>query len=416
MRDISTFLLVLLGLATVPTSAQAVRTDLPVVRIDTSARIKDDPKVRARVRVIDHAGPNTERSAPNVYDGFGGIELRGQSSQAHFPKKSYGIELRTRSGRNNSVGLLGMPSDDDWVLYAGYNDKTLMRNVVAYHAARLTGRWAARTRFVELVMNGRYRGVYVLMERPELSDDRIDISGKGLGGDYLVEFTFPYQAGRKGPFFRTPIMRRPIVYEDPAHRDLSARERRYVQRTVNGAERALYRGRRGGWRRVLDAPAAADYVLIQELFRNVDAFHGSTFMHKGAGARLALGPVWDFDLSSGNSVSTKSGLTVRWWTRGRDWAERLHADPGFRRAMRRRWRVLRDGGLRAELVRTIDRSARTLAAGPAQRNFRRWPILRKRVWQNPAARGSFRAEVRFLRRWLVRRVSWMDRALGYRRR
>jgi hypothetical protein len=183
---------------------------------------------------------------------------------------------------------------------------------------------------------------------------------------------------------------------------------------VNGAERALYRGRRGAWRRHLDAAAAVDYVLVQELFRNVDAFHGSTFMHKGSGARLALGPVWDFDLSSGNSDYATSRRIRGWWTRGRDWSERLHSDPAFRRAMRRRWRELRDAGLRGHLLETIDSTNATLGGGPARRNFRRWPVLRKRVWQNPRARGSYRAEVLYLRGWIDRRVGWMDRALKYR--
>ena len=107
-----------------------------------------------------------------------------------------------------------MPADDDWVLYAPYNDKTLMRNVVAYATARAIGRYAARTRFVELRLNGRYRGVYVLMERLELGADRV-------AGEALYEFTFPFQARSKDPSFRTPVLRRPIVWEDPERGDLS---------------------------------------------------------------------------------------------------------------------------------------------------------------------------------------------------
>ena len=72
------------------------------------------------------------------------------------------------------------------------------------------------------------------------------------------------------------------------------------------------------------------------------------------------------------------------------------------------------------LTLTSSSPARTLAedgtrreprcTGPAGRNFRRWPILNRRVLQNPAARGSYTAETRNLRRWLVRRMTWMDRA------
>lgn len=376
--------------------ASAASAALPSVRIDAGRVIRDGPKVTAGLRMPG-------------YSGRVGIELRGQSSQM-FPKKSYALELRTAGGKDRDAPLLGMPADADWVLYAAYNDKTLMRNVVAYETARGMGRWAAASRFVTLFLNGRYRGVYVLMERPELGEGRIDVPGQGLTGDYLLEFTFPYQAGRKGPHFRTPLKRRPIVYEDPERGDLSRREASYIRGYVARTERALYRGRRGAWRRVLDPGSAVDYVLMQELFRNVDAFHGSTYLTKPAGGRLVLGPVWDFDLSSGNSTYGTSRAIAGWWTARRDWAGRLHRDPTFRSALRARWRELRAGGLRRRVLAAVDRNAAVLRPA-VRRNFARWPVLNRRVWPNPAARGSFTAEVRFLRSWLSRRMHWIDRAV-----
>jgi CotH kinase protein len=375
--------------------AAAPSGHLPVVRIDAARPISDEPKVAARLRMPGYAGRI-------------GLELRGQSSQM-FPKRSYAVELRTAGGRDRKVPLLGMPADGDWVLYAAYNDKTLIRNAIAYETARGMGRWAAETRFVELVVDGRYDGVYVLMERPELGEARIDVPSRGITGAYLLEFTFPYQAGRKGAHFRTPIRRRPIVYEDPERSDLTAREARYVRGAVGRVERTLYRGRRGAWRTVLDPGAAVDYVLLQELFRNVDAFHGSTYLTKPAGGRLVLGPVWDFDLSTGNSTYGLSRRTRGWWTARRDWAAPLHRDPTFRAALRARWRALRAGGLRERVLSAVARSAAQVRRA-ARGNFARWPVLHRRVWPNPAARGSFDAEVRFLRAWLARRIAWLDRA------
>ena len=389
--------------------AVEARPALPRVSLTTQRAIRDDPKVRARVRITDRSFPSAE---PEVYDGWGGIELRGQSSQS-FPKKSYGLQLQSRSGSKRDASLLGMPADDDWVLYAAYNDKTLSRNVVAYETSRWMGRWAASTRFVELELNGRPRGVYVLMERVELNRARVDVPGKGLTGAYLLELTFPWQAGRKGEHFLTPVKRRPILYAEPEGDELSARERGYVQGVVGRAERALYGGR--DWRRALDEGSAVDYVLLQELFRNVDGFNASTFMVKGAGRRLAMGPVWDFDLAMGNARQNNADATRGWGVRSRVWASKLHSDPAFRRALAARWAQLRRSGLRAAVLGAVDRSAAQLVdTGAAGRNFRRWPILDRRVWQNPTARGSYAAEVRALRRWLSLRVAWMDRALGAR--
>jgi hypothetical protein len=356
----------------------AVAAELPVLRIGGPRAIPDEPKVRAHLRMPG-------------YRGRIGIERRGQSSQM-FPKRSYAVELA------RDAPLLGMPSDDDWVLYAPYNDKTLMRNVVAYATARGIGRYAARTRFVELRLNGRYQGVYVLMERLELGSDRV-------AGEALYEFTFPFQARSKDPSFRTPVLRRPIVWEDPERSDLTARRARALARPVNAAERALYA--RGSWRRRIDAASAVDFALLNELFKNEDGFHASTYMALGADGRLHLGPIWDFDISMGNSDYGPSRRLRGWMLARRDWAERLYRDRTFRAAMAHRWRELRAGGLRRRVLATVERSRRELR-GAAGRNFRRWPVLDRRIWPNPAARGSFRAEVRFLRSWLVRRIDWLD--------
>jgi hypothetical protein len=374
-------LLLIITLCFAGAAAPAGAADLPVLRIDAKRAIPNEPKVGARLRMPG-------------YRGRIGIERRGQSSQ-RFPKRSYSVELA------RDAPLLGMPEDDDWVLYAPYNDKTLMRNVVAYATARSIGRYAARTRFVELRLNGRYRGVYVLMERLELGDDRV-------AGKALYEFTFPFQALSKDPSFRTPVLKRPIVWEDPERGDLSAKRARALARPVRSAERALYdRTPPTRWRRWIDESSAVDFALLNELFKNEDGFHASTYMAL-SGGRLHLGPIWDFDISMGNSDYGPSRRLKGWMLERRDWAERLYRDRAFRRAMARRWRELRAAGLRSAVLAEVERSRRELR-GAAGRNFRRWPVLNRRVWPNPVARGSYRAEVRFLRSWLVRRIAWLDR-------
>jgi len=389
--------------------ARSLRTKLPLVVLQTSRAIRKAPKIRARMSLIDHA-TNTVKGAPNGYDGFAGISVRGQSS-SRFAKKSYTVELRDEAGKNRNEKLLGMPAENDWALYASHNDKSLMRNVIAYGAARRLGDWAARTKYVELVLNGRYQGVYVLMETVKLDRGRVVAEDKGLGGRYLAEMTLGWQARRKGKFFRTPVKNQAVVYDDPRRDDLSTQEAGYLRRVIRGAERALYRGSRKAWRSRLHMAAAVDYILLEELFRNPDAFQASTFMIKGAGSKLKLGPVWDFDIGLGNSTRAHARRTSGWMTGTRVWASRLLADSQFKRELKLRWRKLRAGGLRSSLFQTTTASVREL--GPAaRRNFRRWPVLNKRVWQEPVLRGSYKAEVRGLRTWLRGRVAWLDGKLG----
>jgi len=359
------------------------------MRIDVARAIPNEPKVPARLRMPG-------------FDGRIGIEQRGQSSRRLFPKKSFAIELRDAAGKDRTAALLGMPEDGDWVLYGPYNDKTLMRNVVAYETARWIGRYAARTRFVELRLNGRYRGVYVLMEKLELGDDRV-------AGAALLEFTFPYQAQFKDRSFRTPVKRRPIVWEDPERADLSRRRANAIARRVRAAERALYG--RGDWKRRIDLASAVDFALVNELFKNQDGFHGSTYMTLHGDGTLHMGPVWDFDIAIGNSDYGPSRRLRGWMLRHRDWAARMYRDPAFTRRLERRWHQLRRAGLRRHVLATVNRSHEQLR-GAIVPNFRRWPVLDRRIWPNPRARGSYRAELQFLRSWLTRRIRWIDRHIG----
>ena len=95
----------------------------------------------------------------------------------------------------------------------------------------------------------------------------------------------------------------------------------------------------------------------------------------------------------------------------RDWTERLYADRAFTRALAARWEELRRGGLRDRVLEAVSRGWAALR-GEVNRNFARWPVLDRRIWPNPRARGSYRAELRFLRSWLERRIRWIDRNVG----
>jgi hypothetical protein len=397
--------------ATAVPAAQAaeLRSKLPIVRIGTSKPVPNDPKIAARMRIGDRGR--------RVYAGRAGIETRGHSSQL-FPKKQYGIELRDRRGEGRDEALLGLPEDDDWVLSANYNDKTLMRNATAYRTARtIFGRWAPRTRYVELVLNGDYRGVYVLTQRIGIGDGRVDAED-----GWILELVFGYQAfGER--HFTSPRTRRPLIFTDPD--EPTRREARRIRRDVARFERTLY-GKRfrhptRGWRARLDRSAAVDYVLIQELFGNQDAFHASTYFHRAPGGKVVFGPIWDFDIAMGNTTLDRFRTPPGWHLGARPYVERLYRDGGFERALARRWRELRGEGLRRRILGGIARDARRLAR-PQVRNFRRWQILGRYVWPNPVDprtgryRPTWRSEVAYLRRWIAARISWMDRALPARAR
>jgi len=384
---------------------------LPILTLRTAGPIRDDPKVAGLLHV--------RRGTRTLYAGRVGVELRGHSSRT-YPKKQYGLETWGAAGRDKAVSLLGLPKESDWVLSASYADKTLMRNTVAYSAARALGRYASRTVFVELVLNGRYHGVYVLAERPKLDKRRIRAAADDVTGGYLLELTLRQKVRPRDIWFRTPVTRRVVILVGAGGKKLTNQRRAWITEHMRAFERTLYgpefRHPERGWRRFLDEAAAVDYILLQELFKNQDAFLSSTFAHKGSGDKLAFGPVWDFDIALGNSNFGRSAHLGGWLLTpraARPWASRLYDDPGFLAALEARWRGLRRAGLVGRLLGQIERDAARLHAAQA-RNFERWPILGRYIWPNPVdpatrhVRRTYRAEVTYLKSWLQRRAAWID--------
>jgi hypothetical protein len=170
-------------------------SNLPIVIVNTNGQtIVDEPKIMADMGIIYNGVGvrNSVSDAFNQYIGKVGIEIRGQSTQ-QFPMKSYGFELWNSIGGSITKSLFGLPEESDWILYAPYNEKTLLHNFLAYTFSREMGHWASNCRYVELLLNGEYKGIYILMEKIKKSDGRVniskmkttDISGDALTGGYI---------------------------------------------------------------------------------------------------------------------------------------------------------------------------------------------------------------------------------------
>jgi hypothetical protein len=230
-------------------------SNLPIIILNTNGQqILDDPKIKADMAIIDN-GPgviNNLTDPPNNYNGKIGIEIRGSSSQM-FPKKQYSIELMDENGEELEVPLLGMPTEEDWVLFAPYNDKTLMRDVLAYKLGNDMGNYAPRTRYCEVVLNGTYMGVYVLIEKIKRDKNRVDvnkldpdeISGNNLTGGYIIKIdktTGDSGEGWYSPHSPLNAVRQQRVlfqYEIPKYDEIVVEQKNYIQMYVTQFEDVL---------------------------------------------------------------------------------------------------------------------------------------------------------------------------------
>lgn len=418
-------------------------SDLPIVMINTNGQtILNDPKITANLGII-YNGPgkrNKIGDLPNEYNNKIGIELRGQSSQL-FPMKSYDIELRDAAGIELNLPLLGMPPESDWVLYAPYTDKTLMRNFLAYTLAREMGQWAPRCRFVELIVDNDYKGIYLLVEKIKRNAERVNISkllttdnsGDELTGGYI--FSLDKQPNGWFSAFPSPgalnYNTRQFSYVYPKIADITSSQKTYIKSAVDEFERVLagpdFQDPGKGTRKYADLNSFIDYFIVNEVSRNVDGYRLSTYLHKGKNSidgRIKAGPVWDYDLAFRNAnycngsdiygwaykfnyvcPGDGAGLIPFWW-------ERLMQDTAFVGSLRCRWKSFRKTTLSDAHVQQIIDSVANLTLEARERHFNRWDIMGKYVWPNPnPIPFNYTEEISTLKNWLVQRTLWIDASL-----
>ena len=170
---------------------QTILTDsnLPIMVISTDIDpatnspidIPDEPKVLATMQLIfrpdgarNYLTDITNDSFLN-YNGRIGIELRGSSSQV-LDKKPYGFTtLLEDNDSNNNVSLLEMPSENDWVLNSLAYDPSMIRDYLSYTLAANMGNYAPRVKYIEVIVNDDYKGVYILTEKIKRDSDRVNL-------------------------------------------------------------------------------------------------------------------------------------------------------------------------------------------------------------------------------------------------
>lgn len=414
-------------------------SNLPIIVIDTHGqRIPDEPKISAEMGII-YNGPGLRNNLSdpfNNYAGKIGIEVRGSTSQS-FPKQQYAVETRDAQGENLDVSLLGLPAENDWVLYAPYTDKSLMRNVLAYHMSNQIGRYASRTRFCELVLNGDYRGVYVLMEKIKRDKNRVNISkleptdnsGDKVTGGYIFKIDKPDGAKNDGwnsPHLPLPGSWQRIYYQYhyPDQDEITSLQKAFIQAYVTAFEdlmaTAQYADPVTGYPRYLDLDSFVDYFILSELPKNIDAYRLSAFMQKdrdSKNGKLVMGPIWDYNLAFGN-VDYYSGALLWGWQVDFEaqediwlnpfWWKKLVADTAFANRIHCRWHQLRQEILTVPRLHSFIDSLVVYLDESQQRNFQRWPILGVYVWPNAFIGKTFKEEVNYLKNWLKNRMAWMD--------
>lgn len=416
-------------------------SNLPIVIIDTDngVPIEDDPRVVGNMKIIDN-GPgvrNYTTDPPTNYNGRIEIEIRGSTSQ-QYPKKNYGFETQDPLGNNLQVSILGMHLENDWILYGPYPDKTLIRNVLTFHLARLMGHYASDTRYCELVINGDYRGIYVMMERIKRDDGRVNIQNvheanmwnDSLTGGYIMKVDkLTGEVGMSWASNYNPEVL--FQFHDPEYDELSTIQQAYMINFIESFEDALwgpdFEDPNIGYPFYIDQQSFHDFTILQELGRTVDGYRSSSFFHKDKDAlnwnsKIVAGPMWDFNLSYGNADYCDAFLTTGWQydfdevcdfsTSIPFWWERLLDSQQYRDGLRCRWNELRQGPLATSTIHNFIDSIALEIEEARIRNFQRWPIIGVYVNWNGFVGQTYQEDLDYLKSYIEQRANWIDQNLG----
>ena len=413
-----------------------------IFRINTlGGEIVDDPKIPSALTVsiqdsIQYAG--------NI-----GIEIRGESSQ-WFEKKSYGIETWDREYNDADYNLAGLPEEEDWVLYGPYSDKSLIRNKLIYEISNSIGMYASRTRYVELYINDKYQGLYILMEKLKRDKNRIDISKlenseideELISGGYIIKIdksdmedgsytdynsfqsqfdVFGNENGDKRINFN---------YEYPKPGEIHANQKNYIKNYFYEFESSLasnnFKDPVNGFRKYIDEDSFIDFFILNELSNNVDGYRLSTYLHKERNEKLVIGPIWDFNLSFGNADYCGGERYDVWCFKFNErclgdywnvpfWWNRLLEDEKFVGKLKDRWNQLRLNILSDNNIITLIEEQYSFLNNETDiinRNFNKWKIFGIYIWPNSFIGNNYYEEIDFLKNWIKERTKWLDESIN----
>ncbi len=404
-------------------------SNLPVFIIDNFGQggFPSDPLIPTVLSIYEPlAGRASLTNAPQLMS-RAGMKRRGSSTGGQ-PKPNLAVEAWDEMDRDRDIEPLGFAAEADWVLYAPLGfDPSLMHNPLMFGLSNQAGRYATRTRFVEVFLNtggdsvsqSDYAGVYVFMEKIDREGDRVDVDRLLPEQTLLPEISGGYvlKIDRADPgdngFYAA---NQGIKYVYPSEPEILTVQRDPQEQYIRGYFASFGTAVYGlnfadpvnGFRAYVDVPAALDHHLLNVLSFNVDALRLSGYLFKPRNGKITFGPIWDFDRALGSTDGRDSNPFV-WRSeisdRGTDffnytWWDRFFSDLEFFQSYIDRWQELRRTTFSTtNIYSVIDAYAAELAEAQPREQAR---------WGVQPRGGSYAGEIAYLKQWLADRIAFME--------
>jgi hypothetical protein len=411
--------------------AQLTNSNLPIVIINTDygREIIDEPRVPATMKII-YRGPGernyfSDQGNPDYldYDGRIDIEIRGSSSQAFF-KKQYGFSTRLSDDiSKNNVSLLGMPEEHDWILNGMVFDTTMIRDYLCFNLFRQMGHYASRTAYCELVINNQYRGIYLLEEKIKADKERVNVvkitpadnNLPYVTGGYITKADkVSYDDHIAWTLFTWYGAAVDYLHVLPKDDQVTLSQFEYIYYQFKDLETSAKNNDTSledGFPSIIDIPSFIDFILLNELASNPDAYQYSTYFHKDRKGKLRAGPIWDSDLTFGNDLffwGFDRSKTSGWHFEEHEndgstfWRDLFYSSE-FRCYLARRWNELVQTGapLNFTGMEELIDSTVALIGEAVARDYIRWGIGEDHL-----------QHVNNIKSFIVERTAWMTQNLG----
>ena len=334
--------------ATDGTTKADFNSNLPVIMVNTGSKdfpscpvsgetaSKNADKMKKKLSVdvkILHDGEI-------VYDRKARMAYRGSSS-LNFLKKSYAFcpgdancgdadkgPDYVKTAKLNMLDI-GEACDKDWVLYAAAADPSMLRNRMVFetYQAMRAGDWGVHSRYVELIINGEYKGVYVMMDKITQNEKRVNVKwdvDDATKRGFILKFdktdipdrSVDYPDGDEKTFLSKYSGKYDITTYDaqvdqafeieyPEKEDIQDdggnwyEVVNFIKGKINDFETALAAGDYATVQQIIDYESWADWFILSEYTKNVDAFRAScVFVYDGN--KIKATPLWDQELSFNN--------------------------------------------------------------------------------------------------------------------
>lgn len=390
-------------------------TNLPTIIINTDDKkdILTKSYRGGNITIIDENGKLSHNT---------NLEIRGRGNASwNFDKKGFRIKL------DKKAKILDAPAKSkNWTLIADYTDRSLIRNLMAFDLSNKFGLYyTPYCRGVDVIVNGEYRGNYMLCDQIEVNKNRVNINEltpedtttPQVDGDYLIEIDSYASEGLPQAHFYSKKTQIPVTIKSPKDDKIVAEQNQYISTWFSKMEEALYAANYqdpiNGYKKYLDIESFAKYFLLEELTGNNDAFQSVYMIKKKGDDKFYTGPAWDFDWSFQNLIwnlfPTKLNEQSNYWNLTKDqnvkpmngFLKRIISDPAMDNEIKKLWNITRtEKGVTHEYIAKRIQFYVDLLNESRILNFVRWP---------KDAPSSYSDEITHITDYTLNRLSFIDR-------